>query len=231
MRKIAKFKNFTKSKTIILSCPLKLNKFKRSKWNPYKKIIKSGLKKSKFLDCSLIFSHYSRWEKKRSFFKENLKVKRNLNQLVDHAVKIKIIKRLFKSVKKFNLNYFKVLKNIILNFEFRLDILLYRLNFFNSIYAARKGINSSSIQVNKHSVHHNYILKKGDLITLKNSTKFNIESCTVLEKKISFFLSFIELDPYNNNIIVIKDLIDLSPHDFTLFITKQHELTKMLKVF
>jgi ribosomal protein S4 len=231
MRRIAKFKNFTQSKTIILSCPLKLNTFKRSKWSPYKKLIKNGLKKTKFLDCSLIFSHYSRWEKKRSFFKENLKVKRNLSQLLDHSIKIRIIKRLFKFTKSLKLNYFKVLKHIILNFEFRLDVLLYRLNFFNSIYSARKSINSSGILVNKHLVHHNYLLKKGDLISFVNSKNFNIKEFTILEKKIPSFFSFIELDSYNSNIVIIKDLKDLSAYDFTLFLTKQNDLTKMLKVF
>jgi small subunit ribosomal protein S4 len=78
--------------------------------------------------------------------------------------------------------------------ESRLDAVVYRMNFTNSIFAARQLVSHKHIKVNGKTVNiPSYTLKEGDEIEIKESSK-NIpnvlEATTKLTRKVPSYLSF-----------------------------------------
>ena len=57
--------------------------------------------------------------------------------------------------------------------EFRLDILLWRLKFFESSYQARQAINEKKVKVNQKRVAGNFFLSKS------NNLKFDRRASTI----------------------------------------------------
>jgi small subunit ribosomal protein S4 len=78
--------------------------------------------------------------------------------------------------------------------ESRLDAVVYRMNFASSIFGARQLVSHKHIRVNGKTVNiPSYILKEGDEIELKASSKEIpniIESTTKLLRKIPPYISF-----------------------------------------
>jgi len=117
--------------------------------------------------------------------------------------------------------YKQDLANIFIKPEFRLDILLWRLKFFSSPYLARFAFQKKLIFLNKFSSveklfnknSFKQILKKGDVISFKSSLKYNYKKN--LNSTInSFYLPTVfEFDYYTNNIVLLKNLIDLNFKD------------------
>lgn len=233
MRRISKFKIFKKTKNFLLECPNKVLNFKKSNWLFYKNILKKRDKKrSYFIDYSIIgCKKYGGFQKKFSFGM-NLKLRRLLSQHFDCAIKFHNFKRsILKNLKAGNNSNVNVIKEILMYFEYRLDILLYRLSFFSSAYESRKYINSSLILVNnKICNNHNYIAKKGDII---NIIKLDKPLNEILQRKISIshFNSFLEVDYYTRTAIVVKDLSEITSYDLALISPLQVRASRLYQAF
>jgi hypothetical protein len=102
---------------------------------------------------------------------------------------------------------------------FQLDILLWNLHFFTSVYESRLYINNNVINVNFSLKPSNYILKNGDVISFLNTKNiafnFNINLSKI--SKISKFFPFIEVDMYTKTIIIIKNFDEIDPSEICFF--------------
>jgi small subunit ribosomal protein S4 len=85
-------------------------------------------------------------------------------------------------------------ENFIGLLESRIDAVIYRMNFASSIFAARQLVSHKHIKVNGKTVNiPSYLLKEGDQIELKESSKQIpniIESTTKLLRNIPPYISF-----------------------------------------
>jgi 23S rRNA-/tRNA-specific pseudouridylate synthase len=85
---------------------------------------------------------------------------------------------------------------------FRIEVLLWQLNFFSNSHEVKQVMKSKLIFVNNKYVLENYALKAGDIITISNIE--NKKYFFSFAKK-SIFYSFVEVDYYTGTIIVLKD--------------------------
>ena len=86
--------------------------------------------------------------------------------------------------------------------------------------------------VNEKYVKSNYYLKKGDIISisLKQNDKKTYSFIKIFKKNLfnNIFFSFLEVDYYSNNIVVIKDVVDLVDTDLQLLIEKNIDIKHLL---
>src|SRR5947209_3841962 len=116
--------------------------------------------------------------RKQSFFKELLMEQKKLS-IIYGNLSIKEIQKSVLEAKKKNGNFEE---NIIKKLESRLDVVLYRICFFKTIFAARQSINHGQVFVNnKRVVFSGYILKPGDLIKINKETRKSLKD-TLLKK-------------------------------------------------
>jgi ribosomal protein S4 len=228
MRRLVKYKNFKffiKSKinhSYFSKAPKKVLNFKRTKWNhlqAFDKILqKTFLDKSSkfFINNFNTKIQKGSWVKLQTFFKDSLYIKNNLNNYFDNAFKHSFWKKRLqvKTLTKKDL----FLSCLVLP-EFRADILLWRLNFFNSVFQARQAIQKNTILVNAKNISSNYILKKGDIITVSNNI-------IIKEQNVQTLYPFIEFDPYTNIIVVISDPFSLKVEDCYYFVKEFFDLRK-----
>ncbi len=238
MRLRSKYKTYTQSSASLVKYPQRLFKFRRSKWKKiqikllrsqrfllYSAEKKKRLKKgqSPFFNNFLNKISYKFWQKLRLHYKKGLQIKNNLRKLFDDNISYKYFKKALISQKKSLL-----LKNIILTNLvkplFKIDILLWCLNFYTTSYQARQAINNKKVWVNKKTVIGNYYVKKGDVIFLDSSTLLS----TVLFKNSlhNFFLTFVEIDYYTKTLVIVKDLNEISSEDLYLVISHYFDLKK-----
>jgi ribosomal protein S4 len=144
----------------------KILKFKKNKWNYLINILTRKLKsynKYKAINQSqyLISRNPNRWNSyKKGKYRNIVQALKKLRLFYGHFTRNKI-KFFIKKSKNINLNFLNL-------FESRLDIVLYRAKFCGSIRTSRQLISHKSILVNNKQVNnHSYVLKKGDLITIK----------------------------------------------------------------
>jgi len=213
MRKISKYKYFFLCKKDIFSYPLKLNQFKHSKWSFIKNALKK-IKKKNFTNFFKLSKKLKFLIKKKKIFKTNLIYTKNIKLLLDNSIKLRKIKKSINLEK--DLNFRNIFKKILIKSEYRIDVLLYRLKIFNNIFDARKYISTKGVLINNELIYFNKTLKKGDLLnfekllySLKKNIKVNVES--------PYILPFIEVDFYTSQLIIIKNLSELSEEDLLLF--------------
>ena len=116
--------------------------------------------------------------RKQSFFKELLMEQKKLS-IIYGNLSIKEIQKSVLEAKKKNGNFEE---NLIKKLESRLDVVLYRICFFKTIFAARQSINHGQVFVNnKRVVFSGYILKPGDLIKINKETRKYLKE-TLLKK-------------------------------------------------
>ena len=238
MRLRSKYKIYTQSSATLIKYPQRIFNFRRSKWSKLQaKLLRSqsclfySAKKKKQLKhhTSVSFFNnflnkvpYKFWQKLRTHYKKGLQIKNNIRKLFDDNVKHKFFKKVLTSKKN------RSLKNIILlslvKPLFKLDVLLWNLNFYASSYQARQAINNKQISVNSKNVAGNYYLKKGDVIVLDPT--FLISTILFNKSLHNFFLTFIEIDYYTNTVVVIKNLNELSLEDLYVVILHYFDLKK-----
>jgi hypothetical protein len=150
----------------------------------------------------------------RFFFKNLLFMKSTVLKYFNGCFSVKFFKKLsLSSVYKENLISFFIKP------EFRLDMLLWRLNFFISPYLARFAFQKNLVLINNNSILNYYFLKQHytrclngiELISLnlKYSFKHNLNSFV----KFLYLSTFLEVDYYSGNIILIKNLNNLTFKD------------------
>ena len=125
---------------------------------------------------------------------------------------------------------FKFFKSCLIEPEIRLDILLFRLNFFSSSFQARQSLNEGEILVNGQIVKGNCFLKKGDIISFfskKSNTLFDLKKI-VNKQSLSYSLCpFVEIDFYTKTIVIFKSLNEFTNIDFNFLFPNYFENKKI----
>lgn len=231
MRFIPTYKVYKNKKNTLHNFPLRILKFKKSKWK--KKIASFNLylknNKIRFVNVLRIINSFKKWNKIRSVFKLGLSIKTSICSLFENSINIKFFKRnlVLKN------NFF--LKNVFLyNLVYpiyRLDSFLSKLKFFTTSFQARQAINNSIVFINNKSVAPNYFLKKKDIISFKQYTFFDFFFFRSILKAFSHgqqYFSFCEFCAYTKTIIITKDIHVLSEFDFLLLNLKSFDSKKFL---
>ena len=119
------------------------NKFKSRKWQ--------SISRSKNFNINDL---QKKWRKRRFIFAHNLNMRRSLRFYLTFLS--------FKEFKKYiKKDFFKIVNR-------RLDVVLFKMNFFNSIFLVKNFIKNYGVYVNGKKVNSvNFMLKRGDVITFK----------------------------------------------------------------
>lgn len=216
MRLENKYTKFAKLNTSPFPFPRRILKFKRSKWKKCQKRISINSKKFVSLNNPLIYRLASRSiENVKKYYRDGLTLKTVLMLFFDRSLKVSFFRNEFSS--KYNKSLKELLINLFIKPCFRIDILLWKLNFFSSSFFARQYINEGKILINSNKVKSNYFLKKGDVISFKS------ESIDLFVKFLNFnsnsdIYTFVEFDTYLKRIVLIKDLKEFSNEDLNLMV-------------
>jgi len=227
MRLRSKYKGYNQLLQLFDKFPLRILKFKSTKWKKIQKVLStSQLNKKNFVENFSVKVPYKTWEKINNYYREGHKLKNLIFLLYDKSISVSY----FRSVLKNN-SLSSTLRSMylytLLKPEFRLDILLWRLNFFESSYQARQAINEKKVKVNEKTVAGNFFLKKGDLISFIDLKNLNITKKRNKSSLSDIVFSFIEVDYYSNNIVILKDLKDLTTDDFHLLLNETYNIKKI----
>ncbi len=230
MRLRSKYKGYNQLTQAPERFGLRILKFKNTKWKKVQTVLHKSLKNKKtFNENFSIKVPYKTWEKINNSYRDGNKLKNLVFNLYDKAVSVSYFRSVFKTRSQSS-----KIKNMYLNLmikpEFRLDILLWKLNFLKSSYHARQAISENKITVNNKFVLGNYFLSKGDVICFEkdfNINLFDLEENQSKNSPTDTVFSFVEIDYYSNSIIIIKDLKELTMDDFYLLIHEFYNLPKI----
>jgi ribosomal protein S4 len=161
------------------------------------------------------------WERLKDNYKESLNVRRGFYQTYESCVSYRELKKqLFLGGVCDKITFLRK----ILRFEFRIDILLYKLRFFKSSYEARVYLNKGLIRVNSRVVKGNCFVKSGDIITCDHVTsyKYNLDCL----KKSFFLRNCFEIDFYTGTIIVLRSYNQIYESEIPYFFIKYFDWQK-----
>jgi len=211
MRFYKKYKNYYKITSFFKTFPVsRILKFNRPKWKKLQLFLNTKIgTQQTFFNHSILKVNYKHWDKLKNNYKDGLNIKSAICNLFDNSVSTQFFKKEFLSSTKF------LTKNLIASSLFkllyRIDILLWKLNFFESSFQARQAINNSNVLVNNKKVGSTSFVTKGDTISL-----INVVPVLKSKKNPTFLYSFLEVDYYSNTVVIIKDLFQLSLEDSSL---------------
>ena len=215
MRIKQQYKKYSKNFSPLVCVPKeKILKFHRPKWKKIQKLIlKDKLKKKK---QKLKFKHYgkvfcigSRWDRVSSFYRNQLLFKKTIQTLFLNSVSNQHLKKIYLNKK----SKFFYLQSLLYQFEYRIDILLSRLKFFSTSFLVKNNIQKGQVLVNNKNIKTLMQLSKGDIILVLNLEKIIFTKKT---QEPLLLHTFIEVDYYTNQIIIIKNLQELTEKDFFL---------------
>ena len=130
---------------------LRLLKLNSKKWNLFKKRVK--------------YRKEIKPEKRNKFYQKRLFEKQQLKFFYGCLSEYQL-KNLFQKLKK-RKNKINIFKNFLVLLESRLDIIVVRLKLARTVFQSKQLINHCKIKVNDQIVNKsNYLLKKGDVISL-----------------------------------------------------------------
>ena len=176
----------------------------------YKKSIKRRRRsKNFFFKFDRIVCSKSRWGYTSKNYKNNLLMRNRIHSYFDGV----FTNRFFKKALRVKKDYKGLIRFSRIRPEFRLDILLWRLHFFGSPYAARLAILKKIILVNGCAKHFAYIAKEGDIIKLNCNISYNLN--TKLKLSTFAYNSFVEVDLFLKTIIILYGYSNISPNMFT----------------
>ena len=156
-------------------------------------------KKFFFFKFDRVVCKRARWAYNSKFFRNSLQLRNRVHQYFDGVFS----NLFFKKELKKQFLFLDYIRYSFIKPEFRLDILLWRLNFFSSPYSARIAVLKNEITVNGSFVRFSYFLKQGDVVVVKKckNLKF-LRSLKIMKFSLN---SFVEIDYYSNTFIVLQD--------------------------
>jgi hypothetical protein len=175
------------------------------------KQIKKNILKNFFFNFVAVKSKINSWQRLRFFFKESLLMKNAVRKYFDGQFSLSYFKKAFK---KPQTRCFSI-SSVFIRPEFRLDVLLWRLKIFSSVFFAKKAIRNKQVTVNGLNKNFDFYLVKGDVIKFSQTTTYSLKKYFLKYFKIIFLPSFIELDFYTNTIVVLKSFNHFKIGDFS----------------
>jgi ribosomal protein S4 len=181
------------------------------------------LKKTKtFFKFDRVVCKRARWTYNSKNFRNILNLRNRVNQYFDGVFS----NSYFKKELKTQYLYLDYIRYSFIKPEFRLDIILWRLNFFSSPYSARIAILKNKVLVNNQFLRFSYYLQEGDVVSIQkiNNLKF------VRSLRFSKFAlnSFVEVDYYSNTFIVLQDYSSMSVDTFPCVIRQSFKASTFL---
>ena len=232
MRFLNKYKLYEKRVSSDWKIPKRVLKFKRPKWD----IIKKKFKIYRFK------WHNNRRYKRIPKYRNHLKIKVKRRYYGKKFFRLKqetktYMSSLFEKSIKFKKtttakDRHTVVSSFLIRPFYRIDILLWYLDFFHSSFESRKFINARNARVNGQVVGSNYELKMGDIVTLTYDESLlawlNLCGPRMYNryKKGRHFFPFLEYDFYTHTIVILKDWNVLSSSDMSLLIKKNKKKLK-----
>lgn len=210
MRKLHKYKIYTKI-DLVSKFPLRILKFKRPKWLRIKELFlnKANLGKELF-DITSIKTNFKFWDKIRTSYKQKLRTYSFLSASLNNSIHL----RKLKSESDIKIRKEMYSKMYFENF-YKPCTLTWLSHFFSSNVEAKQKIHSKNLLINDNLVGANYLLEKGDIISIKDSTIVTKIVSQKYNKTLSI-LTHVEIDYYSQTIVILKDLSTLSEEDYYL---------------
>lgn len=228
MRRIPKYKVYCSTKTFLVSCSRKVFGFKHSKWHGVKRIFRKSKRRSFYN-----FSKRSVIQNKMVRYKTSVKylylIRRCFKQFYDNAFTTKFIKKSYLRARSHSKFYLlKFFSHFFVRMEYRLDILLYRLNFFSSIHESRNFIRSGVVTVNSNPTGFGYVVKKGDIIQLNHNIYLSKEE---IKKKLRFkvYVPYAEADYYTNTVVIVKNYFEVCSEELSVLFAPTVKLEQLHK--
>ena len=229
MRLQKKYKKFSKLNLIFKDFPTRLLKFHRTKWKKIQQLFlsKKYLTRKKVFWSAKTLLYTKKWSRCKLKYLTGVRLKNYFDCLLDQGFSFVF----FKKLKHLNKKLDRMLEYsiYIMKPEFRIDVFLWRLNFFSSCYHSKQSIFTRKITVNGKNTHSSYFLKKGDIIQI-NDSSYHIHNYFkyLLSKKSNIlrFFTFIEIDYYTNTIIILKNYDELTENDIRLYISNYNDVAK-----
>lgn len=168
-----------------------------------------------FFNFGKIKKNSKMYIRSRFIFKNTLVMKFTILKYFYNSISIKYLKKYFLQSK--NVEYRIKLSNLFLRIEYRIDMLFWRLKFFQNPYFVRFALYNHKINhyMNFNTLKKNILCKQiligGDILTctVQYNFKQNLNNYTK-----SFFLSsIVEVDYYTGSVALIKNLSELSFRD------------------
>ena len=186
------------------------SKKKNFKFNKIKEI-KTNILKNFFFNFIAVKSKINSWQRLRFFFKESLFMKNAVRKYFDGQFSLSYFKKLFKKPRT---RCFSI-SSVFIRPEFRLDILLWRLKIFSSVFFSKLAIRNRQVTVNGLNKSFDFYLVKGDIIKFSQMKIYSLKKYFLKYFKIIFIPSFIELDFYTNTIVILKSFNNFKVNDFS----------------
>ena len=210
MRKLHKYKVYNKV-DLVAKFPVRILKFKRPKWRRLQEmLLNQNTLGSELIDITAVKNDFKVWSKVSRAYKERLKSYSFLSAVFDNSIKLKQLKAQ-SNVKVRKEMYQKYLYE---NY-YKVCSLLWLSNYYASSFESRQKIASRSIFVNDKIAAANSLLKNGDIISVVDNT-INIDKVIKKYNPTLSMLTHIEVDYYSQNLVLTKDISDLSEEDFFL---------------
>jgi len=184
-------------------------------------------RKSLFKNSMVVQKKKNFWCKIKNAYKEGLILKKKIiNCFFDNSISIAF----FKTPHRKMSSTFKFFKSCLIKPEVRLDILLFRLNFFSSSFQARQSLNEGEILLNGQMAKGNCFLKKGDIISFfskKSNTLFDLKKIINKQSLSYSFCPFVEIDFYTKTIVIFKSIDEFTNVDFNFLFPNYFENKKI----
>jgi len=200
-------------------------RFKRGGWRKKKKKFLDSRASKLFVTSRSKRCALHKWSRARFLYKASLLQKRRLISLHDASIN----KRVYANVLCHRSQQrARLLTKLLVKPEFRLDLLLWRLQFFNSVYSAQCAIRTGRVLVNGVVVKTLHYVEVGDVVRVAGI--LNVKKVMKKYRLTNFLPQFFEVDYYQQCFVVLKGYEAVSFQDANVFLRVPFSLS-LLRFF
>lgn len=213
MRRAHKYKIYSRVQ-VNSKFPKRLLNLKRPKWNSLKKKLKFVLARKenfKIINPNMILGRTFGWKRLRKTYKSRLEFYSSLFARFDQSLKIRRLKS-YKTLIRFD-NYVKHLAEG----YFKVTVLLWSTHFFKSSFEAKQQIDFLNIFLNNEKIQSNKLLTAGSVVSIVNDKFVFLENLNKYSDN-NQILSFVEIDYYSQNLVLLKSVDEVSDNDLSLLL-------------